>query len=434
MIGAVWDRLPLTVQTLVLLLPIGGIGLFLIRGFAPWPLVRAILWRSRLMHAVFVLLIALAVGMGVAVIALERGLREGMAGAAEKFELIVAAPGSEVTAMLATVFLQPAAMPLIDGATYTEIAGHEAVTLAAPIAFGDSLNGAPIVGTTADFARYLADEQITGRLWQTEAEALIGAAMPLSLGDTFEPSHGIGANAQTGAHASSTLTVVGQMAPTGTPWDEAILVPIEAVWSIHGLANGHAPEAGDQLGPPFDMAYFPGTPAVIVHAVSLPAAYTLRGEFTRAAESMAFFPGAVLAELYRVMGDVRQAMSLMATLSQALVAISVLMGLFMLTRLFQRHVAMLRALGAPDRFVIAVIWSYTTALLSAGTALGLAFGYGAATLLSRVAALRTGASIEATLTIPDIHLALAFLAITSTLALAPATALTRQKIVPNLRP
>ena len=36
------------------------------------------------------------------------------------------------------------------------------------------------------------------------------------------------------------MTIVGRMRPTGTPWDRAIVVPIEYNWSVHGLGTGHA--------------------------------------------------------------------------------------------------------------------------------------------------------------------------------------------------
>lgn len=147
------------------------------------------------------------------------------------------------------------------------------------------------------------------------------------------------------SHDTHLLDRLDRLPRSSTPWDRAILVPVESVWAVHGLASGHAPDRADQIGPPFDAAYFPGTPAGIVCADELWANYALRSEFNRDAETMAFFPGTVLAELYRVMGDVRQAMSLMTVVTRVLVAASVLLGLFILSRLFQRQTAMLRALG-----------------------------------------------------------------------------------------
>ena len=88
--SALWADLPVLAQdilwTLLLLLPALVVGIATLRGYAPWPLVRAILWRFRWPAAMFVLLIAISVGMGIGLLAQERGLRRGTAQAADKFD------------------------------------------------------------------------------------------------------------------------------------------------------------------------------------------------------------------------------------------------------------------------------------------------------------------------------------------------------------
>lgn len=432
-----WAGLPPVAQdilwTLILLLPALIAGGLTLRGYAPWPLVRAIIRRYRWPAVMFVLLIAISVGMGIGLLAQERGLRHGTAKAADKFDLIVAAPGSEITVMMAAVFLQPTDMPLLDGPTYAEIANNENVAIAAPLAFGDSFGTASVIGTTAQFARYLADDRIEGRIWRTSTEAVAGALVPLAIGDSFTPAHGHGDAAEGDAHDGAHLTLVGRMAPTGTPWDRAILVPVETVWEVHGLANGHATERGDQIGPPFDPDYFPGTPAIVVHAEELWANYALRSDFTRDSQTMAFFPGTVLANLYSVMGDIRQAMSVMALVTQVLVAASVLLGLFILSRLFRRQIALLRALGAPARFVFAVVWSFGAVLLLTGAALGLLTGLGTAAVLSHVVTARTDIVVTAPLGWSEIHFLAAFVSVTLLLSLLPAAVVLRHPVVEGLR-
>lgn len=432
-----WQTLPILAQTMLitaaLLLPLLAIGVILLRGFRPMPLVAALLWRFRWANLMFVLLIAVSIGMGIGLIAQERGLRVGSAQAAEKFDLVVGTPGSELTLMLASVFLQPSAVPLLDGAAYDRIARHPRVEIAAPIAFGDSYDGAPVVGTIAEFVTYLTDSQIEGRLFARTGEAVVGAGVDLQPGDHFSPAHGAGEEAEHDAHEAFEIEVVGRMARSGSPWDRAILIPVETVWEVHGLANGHPFEEGDKIGPPFDPNLFPGTPAVIVRASDLGATYALRSEFTEAGQTMAFFPGTVLASLYRVMGDVRQAMQIMSIVTQVLVAVSVLLGLFILSRLFQRQLAMLRALGAPRRFVMAVVWGYGVTLMAAGTALGLVFGLGAAAVLSRIVTLRTDILVSASITWAEVNLALGFLAVTSILSLIPVLVVLTRPVVQGLR-
>jgi putative ABC transport system permease protein len=430
-----WAGLSPAVQDLLLALALAAPGLILgalvLRGLTPGALVLALLRRFFWVNLLFVLLITVSVGLGVGLLAQERGLRQGSARAAEKFDLIVAAPGSEVTVMLAAVYLQPSDMALVSGAQYAEIAAAEGVALAAPIAFGDSHRGAPVVGTTADFVAHLAGPLAEGRVFASATEAVAGAYAPVAPGESFTPAHGHGAAAEDEAHAGFAYTVTGRMAPTGSPWDRAILVPVEGVWEVHGLANGHPP-GETRIGPPFDPERMPGTPAVLVRATELWGNYALKSRFTRQ-DLMAFFPGTVLAQLHGLMRDVRAAMSLMAVLTQVLVTLAVLIGLMILVRLIARSLALLRAIGAPLRFVFAVVWSYSAVLILTGALLGLGFGWMAARALSAVVTARTDVLVTASLSWPEVHLVAGFISLTLLLALMPAWLAARRPLLSDLR-
>lgn len=436
LLAGAWAATPATVQdvsaAILLLLPGLATGALVLRGFAPGGLARALLWRFRAANLVFVGLIAVSIAIGVGLTAQERALRQGSARAAQKFDLVVAAPGSEITLLLAAVYLQPSDVPLLTGAQFAEVAAAENVALAAPIAFGDSYMGAPVVGTTAAFAAHLAGPLAAGRVFAGTWEAVAGAFAPVALGEAFTPAHGHGAAVETDAHEGAAYVVTGRMAPTGSPWDRAILVPVEAVWAVHGLASGHAPAEGARIGPPFDPAFFPGTPAIIVRADTLAANYALKSRFTRA-DMMAFFPGTVLAQMHGLVRDVREAMSLLAIVTQALVTISILAGLMILTRIFARGLALLRAVGAPGRFVFAVVWSYAAALILTGAALGLGLGWIAAQAFSAIITARTDVLVTASVTWTEAHLVAGFVSLTLILALFPALAATRRPLLPDLR-
>ncbi|MCF1505488.1 ABC transporter permease [Afifella sp. H1R] len=418
---------------LLLLSPAILTGFLVVTGYRPFALVRAMLWRFRWTSLLFVVLIGVSVGIGVGLIAQERGLRQGTARAADKFDLVVTAPGSEVTMMLAAVYLQPSDVPLLSGEVYNRIANHANVSLAAPIAFGDSFEGAPVVGTTPDFVSHLSSGALAeGRLFTAHEEAVVGARVALRLGDHFTPAHGVGPSAEEHAHEGHSYTVVGRMPPSGSPWDKAILVPVEAVWEVHNLPVGHRPARAEQIGPPFDADYFPGTPAILVRADQLWANYALRSEFTTA-ETMAFFPGAVLASLHALLGDVRQILSVMAIVTQVLVTAGVLSGLIILMRLFARRLALLRALGAPRRFVFAVVWSYAAFLIGAGAILGVVIGIAATAIISRILTAQTDILIRASLGWPEFHLVAGFVSLTVLLALVPAFITLSRPVVSDLR-
>lgn len=430
-----WASLPNLAQDILtaaaLLMPGFLAGALIFRGLRPIPLAAAMLRRFTWVNLLFMLLIAVSVGLGVGLLAQERGLRQGSARAAAPFDLIVAAPGSEITVMMAAVYLQPSDMALVTGAQYNEIAGTEGVALAAPIAFGDSHEGAPVIGTTAEFVTHLAGNLAEGRLFEASQEAVAGAFVDVVIGDHFTPAHGHGHDTDDHGHEGFEYHVTGRMAPTGSPWDRAILVPVEGVWEIHGLPNGH--EDGDpRIGPPFIAEYMPGTPAVLVRAEELWGNYSLRSRFTRS-DLMAFFPGTVLAQLHSLMGEVRSAMSLMAVLTQVLVTLAVLIGLMILVRLVARSLALLRAIGAPLRFVFAVVWTYSAALILTGAILGLALGWVAARVISTVVTARTDVLVTASLGWPEAHLVAAFISLTLLLALVPAWMAARRPLLTDLR-
>lgn len=432
-----WYGLSVAVQdaivAVLLLAPAVLIGAFVSFGYRPWPLVSAMLWRYRWINLIFVLLIAVAIGMGIALTAQERGLRVGSAHAAEKFDLIVAAPGSEMTMMMASVFLEPSDVPLLSGETFNSIAQNPRVEFAAPLAFGDSFKGHPIVGTTSQFLTHLADNGLNGDIFKASMQAVVGVDVPLSIGANFKPAHGFGSFINRHAHEDE-IQVVGQMNRTGTPWDKAIVVPIETVWDVHGIANGHEEQGPDaNIGAPFDAHLFPGTPAIVVKANSLAATYALKSEFTRDGETMAFFPGAVLANLYRVVGDVRRGISTIIAVSQVLVAISVLSALFILSRLFQRNLAVLRAIGAPPRFITGVVWNYAACLIFTGALIGVGLGVGMAEVVAGIVSEQTDMAVPIHIGWSEIHPVLGFASIASTLSLVPALLNIRGNIVSALR-
>ncbi|MEM6478577.1 MAG: ABC transporter permease, partial [Pseudomonadota bacterium] len=361
----------------------------------------------------------------------ERALREATARSAEKFDLIVAAPGSEFTAMLATVYLETTALPLLDGAAYARVANHEHVTFAAPLAFGDSWQGAPVVGTTEAFVLHLGGHLAEGRVFETIEEAVIGASVALEIGDTFEPVHGDGSQGLLDAHGFE-LTAVGKLPRTGSPWDRAILVPVEQVWEVHALPNGHGPDWTGRLGPPFDTAHFPGTPAILVSGDALWANYALRSAFN-SGETMAFFPGTIIAELHVIMGDIQQVMSVLTLIAQGLVVLSVLTGLALLARLLARRLALLRALGAPQRFILALTWSFSTLLIISGAACGLILAFASSALISATITARTGILVEAGLGWGEMHMIAGYVSAAGLFALLPAFFVSRRSPVIDLR-
>jgi putative ABC transport system permease protein len=408
----------------------------------PWPVIVGDLRALRWVAWAAPVLIAIAVAIGIAVSAQETALRKSSARAADDFDLLIGAPGSNTQLALTTVYLQPEALQLIDGAVLNVLARDERVRAAAPIAFGDVVRGYPVVGTTAAFAarwgRLTASE---GRLFARENEAVIGAHVRLSLGERFTPSHAMagarnpfgveGADDARHRHGEAQYVVVGRLPRQGTPWDHAILVPIETVWETHGLGNGHATDGGP-LGPPFDAAKIPGVPAIVVKPRAVADAYALRAQY-RQGGTVAFFPAEVLVALYGVLGDVRDVLVIGSVLNDVLILAATTMLLLAFAGLRRKRYAVLRALGASRSYILLTVWLGASLILAAGAVAGLALGGLAAWLVALVVEQRTGLVLAVSLGLPEILNVLSLIAIGSAMALLPAVASFRTQVSDLLR-
>lgn len=411
------------------------------------------LWAGSL---VIVLLIGLATALGIAVGIQERALRLGSARAADRFDLVVGAAGAETQLVLSSVFLQAAPLTLLPGSVLKDLAEDPRVDWAAPVGFGDSFNDLPIVGTTGEFLtdkgrRPLAE----GEAFQKPTDAVVGALVDLRLGDTVKPVHGLPGEAGH-THDELAYTVTGRLAATGTPWDRAILVPIETVWSIHGL-DGHAADAHDHdhghdhahedhdhdhdgvqdhaaedhLGPPW-AAGIPGVPAIIVKPKSIANAYQLRQQY-RTDTTLGVFPAEVLTRLYATLGDARVILTAIAIGTQALVGAAVVLVCVVHLSQRRRQIGALRALGAPRLSIFGVVWVELLLLIGLGVLLGLGLGLLGAKVAASFFTQQSGIALPVSLEWSDVGFAGMLMLVAAVIALVPAWLAYRQPAAAALR-
>lgn len=395
-------------------------------------MIRFILADLRRMWAgalVVVLLVALSVALGVAVTLQERGLRLGSARAADKFDLIVGAAGSPTQLVLSSVFLQAAPLPLLPGETLKALGSDPRVKWAAPIGFGDSFQDQPIVGTTTTLVAETAKGFADGRMFAEEGEAVAGAAVDLSIGATVVPLHGL---AGEGSHQHNEVRyrIVGKLKPTGTAWDRAILVPIQAVWHIHGLGEHedehdedehehHGFDADAPLHEDWSGAELPGLPAILVKPRTIADAYKLRQDY-RGETTQAVFPAEVLTALYATMGDARAVLAAIAIGAQCLVAAALILVTVIHVGQRRRQIGALRAFGAPRGAVFALVWGELMALVGAGVVLGYGIGWGVSAALGAAFTANNGVVLPVGFLPEDAVAALALLGFAALLAAVPA--------------
>lgn len=403
----------------------------LLAGYLIWPVVILSLIQRRYRLAgivagllrrhiqaamAMVLLIALASAVTVVFSIQERAVKFGSARASDPFDLIVAAPASNVDVLLATIYLQPTALPLLSSDVLSSLRSHPDVAFAAPVGFGDRVAGYPLVGTTNAMLSHLAD--MPESTWFTAVDqAVVGNDVPLVIGDSVHSQHGhIDADA---VEHDVDLVVVKRLPATGTRWDSAVIVPIESMWKMHGLGVYNLAEAG--VG-----RHTPGVPAIVVSAINTGALYQLRQQYN-SDSSMAFFPAEVLSRLYTVLGSVAGVVRVLTLLTQLLVVLAVMLSVFILMRSMASRFATLHALGAPRIFRFSLVWAYVAILVMLGIVVGLFLGWVLAVLLADTLSAYMKVPVLPVLTFTEWKITAVFLDVTLLLAILPAWLVSRQQ-------
>lgn len=330
------------------------------------------------------LVLAFAGSLSPAVSMMERSIRSGMARSADAFDLLVGAKGSAVDLVLGAVYLQPEPLSLLPYGTLEEVKAHGGVRWAAPLAFGDRWKEFPLAGTSSELVTLGNTRPLaSGRMFLNSSEAVVGAGVPLKEGDSFAPSHGSVAEAAldgdgSRAHAHS-FRVVGRMPATGTPWDRAIVVPIEALWRMHGAGTGTG-----------------RCSAVVVKPVSVADAYRLRSSLNNAG-TQAVFSGEVLTRLFGMLEEMHDVMLLLASGAQAAALAAALVSGFFAVAMRVRALALLRALGASHGFLAVSVWLMVSGVMFAGCAMGLGLGCMMASVASAWIQAETGVALTVSL-------------------------------------
>lgn len=390
----------------------------------------AIAWRNLttrpVQTALTALIVAMGAGLAVAVIALAGGTRRGLVEAGGPFELVVGPKGSATQLVNSSVLLQDLPLGNLSYASYKALAADPRVMAAVPLGLGDNVQGLRLVGTTPalfQVSRGSAEpfyRLAQGQPFKGEFTAVLGSAaaarLGLGIGETFVSSHGVMPTFEEVAHDARPYTVVGLLAPTDTPADLGIYVPLESVWAVHGL---HGPEDRPS-GEAHDDEEDSEVTAVLVRARDVSSAYQLYQELNAASDVQAALPGAVLTQYLDLLGQGQQVLSLVAGVALVMAGLSVALTLYGVVLAREREIAVLRALGASRQIVLGTALIESLLLGTLGLLGGLTLGYAAAAAVATV--VRQQSAIAITLGPEPVlgYVALALLGIGLLAGLAPA--------------
>jgi putative ABC transport system permease protein len=313
-----------------------------------------IIFRSLRQHllstVITALSIALAGGLLMSVWTVKQQSQQTFTQVNIGFDAVLGARGSKLQLVLNSIFHLEASQGNISQADYDYVRRLPVVKLAIPIAVGDNLRGFRIVGTIPEFftqVEYAPGRRFSlsgGHLFDPAAkEAVIGSfaaeKLGLKVGDTFHPFHGLSYDPR--AQHADLYVVTGVLAPSNTPADKVVWIP------LHGLQtmSGHDPAAATDVS------------AVLVQLRSPAAGFRLDMMYNKQGNRLTFaWPiGSIMADLFSKISWFDQVLTLVAYLVALVSAGGVLVAIYNSMSARSRDIAILRALGARRRTIFSAV-------------------------------------------------------------------------------
>ena len=342
-------------------------------------IVRRSLRQHLLSTAVTSTSLALAGGLAVAVFSIRSQSADAFTGGGAGFDAVLGARGSQLQLVLSAVFHLETSPGNVPWSACRSVADDPRIALAIPLALGDSYRGYRVVGTTdelfaeMDLAGGGRPGLAAGRVFDPDfREALVGSRAAertgLRVGSTFEPQHGLAEVG--GSEHEEEYTVVGVLAPTNTPADRVIWIPIEGVWRMGGhVLRG----AGEEYRASHDEEIpdeHKEVSALLLKLRSPQAGFALDQELNRQGKelTLAWPIARVMAELFDQIGWMNRVLESVAVLVVLVASGSVLASIYNAMNERRREFAVLRALGARRRTVFAAIVLEAASIAAMGAA------------------------------------------------------------------
>jgi putative ABC transport system permease protein len=344
-------------------------------------------WNRRLTLSLTLIAIALSVTMLLGVQRVRDEAHQGFNHSVTGTDLIVGARTSPVQLMLYAVFRIGEATNNIRWQAYKDISASPMVAWTIPISLGDSHHGFPVLGTEQtyfDHFHYGDGDGLVfkeGRPFKDTFDAVLGSdvaeQMGYHLGQRIILSHGMGMVGLP-EHSDKPFTVVGILAPTGTPVDRTVHISLEAITAIHLDWVGGAKMPGFSIPSEF-VHKFDLTPkevtAVLVGLKSRVAVFRMQRNVNDYEKEplLAVMPGVALEQLWQVVGVAEKALLAIS----AMVVVVGLSGLIavVLAGLNERRreLAILRSVGARPLDVFLLLTAEGLFVTVMGVVLGVVF-------------------------------------------------------------
>jgi putative ABC transport system permease protein len=347
-------------------------------------------WQSllsrRLTVGLTIFAIALSVALFLGVEKVRTGAKTSFADTISGTDLIVGARSGSVQLLLYSVFRVGNATNNISWESYQDIAAREEVAWMVPMSLGDSHRGFRVLGTTTDFftrykfrggrdLAYEAGATFTD-LFDTVIGADVAAQLGYEIGDPIVVAHGLASFTE---HDDKPFRISGILEKTGTPVDRTVFVSLEAIEAIHidwqGGGRSQIRISADEVR---NMDLQPkAVTAALIGTTSRLRIFALQRWINDYSEEplLAILPGVALGELWQIVGVAERALIGVS----AMVVVTSLLG--MAAMIFsglnerRREMAILRAVGARPRTIVALLTTEAALMCICAVLMGLVLLY-----------------------------------------------------------
>lgn len=341
------------------------------------------MWSRRFTSSLTLLTICISVFLLLSVETVRKEAKEGFTNTITGTDLLVGARSGSVQLLLYSVFRIGNASNNISWESYQDISRHPSVNWSIPISLGDSHRGFRVMGTNRDYFKHYryADNQALvlkhGETFNGVYDAVIGATIADELGyatgQEITLAHGI-VDTHFARHDDKPFTVVGILAPTGTPVDRTIHVSLEGIEALHvdwksGVQARQKISAQEALKMDLQPKQITAFMLGLNSKMDIFRIQRAINKYKRE-PLQAVLPGVALGELWQLVGVAETALLIVAVLVLVTSFIGLLTVILTSLNERRREIAILRALGARPMQIFILLTSESILFSIIGAVLG----------------------------------------------------------------
>ena len=345
---------------------------------SPFKLSWKNIWSKPLNALLNILLIAFGTGILTILLLASTQLEDKLTKNSKDIDLVIGAKGSPLQLILSSIYYIDFPTGNIPMKEAKKLMKNPFVKRAVPLALGDNYNGVRIVGTDSNYISLYGLTTQSGKFWEADLEATIGANVAkehnLKVGDTFFGGHGL--TEMKDEHKDHAYKVVGILAPQQNVTDNLILTAIGSIWKMHGddedVDQDHSHEGGADHAHEENREFT----SLLIQYRSPMAVAMFPQMVNQTTNMQAASPAQESTRLFSLIGVGVDTLQWFALLIMLIAAISVFVNLYNSLKERSYDLAIMRTLGASKGKLFFIIILEGLILTLIGTIIGVALGHG----------------------------------------------------------